>query len=169
MQHAGGQDNWSIDSCTPSLISWPPLLACPGASLLTFDFYFLFFLVFFLGPSVNTRPCRKSAASHCQTSKRAQRNKQGSEGSAARQETSTRASPLENRTELKTTMMHQLLVRRPLWTIVAILLTLVFFFTWTSNAPLSSPGLARRGTDAALDSINNATLGVGDTLRIEAA
>ncbi|EJP63114.1 LPS glycosyltransferase, putative [Beauveria bassiana ARSEF 2860] len=56
-------------------------------------------------------------------------------------------------------MMHQLLVRRPLWTIVAIFLALVFFFTWTSNARLGSPSLARRGTDAGLDSINNATLG----------
>ncbi|KAJ3499003.1 hypothetical protein NLG97_g683 [Lecanicillium saksenae] len=54
-------------------------------------------------------------------------------------------------------MIQQFCLRRPLWSILAAVLTLTFFFSLTNKAQLNGAG--RRGSHAALDNINNATLG----------
>ncbi|KAJ4163380.1 hypothetical protein LMH87_005114 [Akanthomyces muscarius] len=56
-------------------------------------------------------------------------------------------------------MIQQLCFRRPLWTLLAAIFTLIFFFTLTSKAPLSSSGLGRLRQHGAIDNIKNATLG----------
>lgn len=46
--------------------------------------------------------------------------------------------------------------------ILAAVLTIIFLVTLTNRAPLRSPRLGRRDASAALDNINNATLGVSE-------